>query len=88
MYSSETTIHRQTMFRKEGVLELEEDPEMAKYTKAIIDFNSMVWNKKKETISKETGKPLSLKDPIDMPVPSELEQFGQDLKAMHNLTAR
>ena len=90
MYSSETTIHRQTMFRKEGeeLKELEEDVEMTKYTKAIIDFNSMVWNKKKETISKETGKPLSFKDPIDIPVPSELEQFGQDLKAMHNLTAR
>jgi valyl-tRNA synthetase len=85
MYSSESTIHRQAMFRKE---ELEDDAEMTKYTKAIIDFNSMVWNKKKETISKETGKPLSLKDPIDIPVPPELEQFGQDLKAMHNLTAR
>ena len=90
MYSSETTIHRQAMFRKEEELEEveEEDAEMTKYTKAIIDFNSMVWNKKKETISKETGKPLSLKDPIDIPVPPELEQFEQDLKAMHNLTAR
>jgi valyl-tRNA synthetase len=66
----------------------QEDAEMTKYTKVIIDFNSMVWNKKKETISKETGKPLSLKDPIDIPIPLELEQFGQDLKAMHNLTAR
>ncbi len=89
MYSSETTIHRQAMFRKEEELkEIEEDAEMKKYTKAIIDFNSMVWNKKKETISKETGKPLSLKDPIDIPVPPELEQFEQDLKAMHSLTPR
>jgi valyl-tRNA synthetase len=90
MYSSETTIHRQAMFRKEEELKEveEEDAEMTKYTKAIIDFNSTVWNKKKETISKETGKPLSLKDPIDIPVPLELEQFEQDLKAMHNLTAR
>jgi valyl-tRNA synthetase len=86
MYSSETTIRRQAMFRKEE--EVEEDAEMTKYTKAIIDFNSMVWNKKKETVSKETGKPLSLKDPIDIPVPPELKQFEQDLKAMHNLTAR
>jgi valyl-tRNA synthetase len=61
---------------------------MTKYTKAIIEFNSMIWNKKKETISKETGKPLSLKDPIDIPVPSELEQFGQDLRSMHNLITR
>ncbi len=92
MYSSETTTtYRQAVFRK--VEELKEEveqknTEMTKYTKAIIDFNSMVWNKKKETISKETGKPLSLKDPIDIPVPPELEQFEQDLKAMHNLTAR
>ena len=85
MYSNETTIHRQAMFRIE---EGEEDAEMTKYTKHIIDFNSMVWNKKKETISKETGKPLSLKDPIDISVPSELEQFREDLKTMHNLLPR
>ena len=48
----------------------------------------MVWNKKKETLSKETGKPLSLKDPIYILVPQELKQFGQDLKAMHNLILR
>jgi valyl-tRNA synthetase len=85
MYSNEITIHRQAMFRTEE--EKEEYNGMTKYTKHIIDFNSMVWNKKKDTISKETGKPLSLKDPIDIPIPQELEQFGQDLKAMHNLTA-
>ncbi len=85
MYSNDITIHRQAMFRIE---EEEEYNEMTKYTKHIIDFNSMVWNKKKDTILKGTGKPLSLKDPIDIPVPQELEQFGQDLKAMHNLTAR
>ena len=89
MYSSETTIHRQAMFRKEEKEEeVKEDAEMTKYTKAIIDFNSMVWNKKKETLSKETGKPLSLKDPIYILVPPELKQFGQDLKAMHNLILR
>jgi valyl-tRNA synthetase len=90
MYSSETTIHKQALLRKEEELEEEEDEDaqMTKYTRAIIDFNSMVWNKKKETISKETGKPLSLKDPIDIPVPPELEQFEQDLKAMHNLTTK
>jgi valyl-tRNA synthetase len=85
MYSNDITIHRQAIFRIEDE---EEYNEMTKYTKHIIDFNSMVWNKKKETISKETGKPLSLKDPLEIPVPQELEQFGQDLKAMHNLTAR
>jgi valyl-tRNA synthetase len=54
-------------------------------TKAITDFNSLVWNKKKETISKETGKPLSLKDSIDIEVPEKLAPFRPDLEAMHNI---
>jgi valyl-tRNA synthetase len=77
IYSNET-IHLQPMFREE-----KPDPEMAKYTKQITDFNSMVWNKKKETI--KDGKPLSLKDPISIPVPAELAPFAKDLKDMHNL---
>jgi valyl-tRNA synthetase len=85
IYSNETSIHRQAMFRQEGEVK---DAEMAKYTKQIVDFNSMVWNKKKEMISKETGKPLSLKDPIDISLPPELVQFEQDLKEMHNLKAK
>ncbi|MDQ4101632.1 MAG: class I tRNA ligase family protein, partial [Thermoproteota archaeon] len=89
MYSSEFTFHSQALLRAEHPKERgQENAEITKYTKAIIDFNSMVWNKKKETISKETGKPLSLKDPIDISIPPELEQFGQDLRSMHNLTAR
>lgn len=78
MYSDKS-IHYQQL------PEVKEDPEFAKYTKAITDFNSQVWNKKKETISKETGKPLSLKDPIEIAVPDELGQFASDLAAMHNL---
>jgi valyl-tRNA synthetase len=66
------------MFRQEQA-----DPEMAKYTRQITDFNSMVWNKKKETV--KDGKPLSLKDPISISVPSELMLFAKDLKEMHNL---
>src|SRR3989442_7383625 len=77
IYSS-SSIHIQPMFREEMA-----NPEMLKYTKQIINFNSMVWNKKKETI--KDGKPLSLKDPISVTVPSELAQFGRDLKEMHNL---
>jgi valyl-tRNA synthetase len=57
-----------------------------KYTKSIMDFNSTVWNKKKETISKETGKPLSLKDSIEgITIPHDLDVFKEDLKMMHNL---
>jgi valyl-tRNA synthetase len=58
---------------------------MSKFTKQITDFNSLVWNKKKETT--KDGKPLSLKDPIDIVVPTELGPFKDDLKAMHNLTS-
>jgi valyl-tRNA synthetase len=78
---SDKSIHMEGMYRGEKA-----DPEILKHTKMITDFNSLVWNKKKETISKETGKPLSLKDPISIPVPAELEPFKQDLKEMHNLT--
>jgi valyl-tRNA synthetase len=81
IYSTKS-IHLQDMFRSR---EEKADPEMEKYTKQITDFNSYIWNKKKETISKETGKSLSLKDPIGVPVPTELAQFAEDLKAMHNL---
>jgi valyl-tRNA synthetase len=59
--------------------------EMRKYTQHIIDFNSRVWNKKKQTISRKTGKPLSLKDPIDVALPIELDAFKKDLCIMHNL---
>jgi valyl-tRNA synthetase len=77
IYSS-SSIHLQPMYREERA-----DLEMAKYTKQITEFNSMIWNKKKETI--KDGKPLSLKDPISVPVPLGLAQFGKDLKEMHNL---
>lgn len=79
MYS-EKSIHLQVMPAADGA-----EGEMAKFTKAISDFNSQVWNKKKETISPETGKPLSLKDPIDIPVPSDLAPFASDLVSMHKL---
>jgi valyl-tRNA synthetase len=51
-----------------------------------MDFNSTVWNKKKETISEVTGKPLSLKDSIEgVTIPHDLDEFKEDLKMMHNL---
>jgi valyl-tRNA synthetase len=78
---SDKSIHIHSMFREEMA-----EFEMTKYTKEIIDFNSLVWNKKKETI--KDGKPLSLKDPIDIAVPTELARFGKDLKEMHNLTGK
>ena len=51
---------------------------MNEYTSHIIEFNSKVWNEKKE-------KDLSLKDSIKIEIPKELEIFRKDLTAMHNL---
>jgi valyl-tRNA synthetase len=79
IYSSRS-IHLQPMPKPQS-----DDLEMTGYTRTIMDFNSMVWNKKKETISQETGKPLSLKDFIDITVPAELDLFKKDLQVMHNL---
>ncbi|MFQ5970098.1 MAG: valine--tRNA ligase [Nitrososphaerales archaeon] len=52
--------------------------EMTSYTKQITDFNSLVWNKKKE-------QGISLKESIKITIPSELEQFKKDLVSMHNI---
>ena len=79
MYSTKS-IHQQHMPQSQNFYK-----EMTRYTRPIIDFNSMVWNKKKQTISKETGKPLSLKDFVDIDVPADLELFKNDLQIMHNL---
>ncbi|MEM1655400.1 MAG: valine--tRNA ligase [Nitrososphaerota archaeon] len=53
----------------------------AKYTGAIIEFNSAVWRMKKE-------KGLSLKSPIEIEIPKELRPFERDLIAMHNIVRR
>jgi valyl-tRNA synthetase len=80
---SHGTIHLQELPSAEHYYHLEND--LTRYTRPITDFNSMVWNKKKETISKETGKPLSLKDSIRVSIPVELQVFEEDLRAMHNI---
>jgi valyl-tRNA synthetase len=54
-------------------------------TQSIVKFNSDIWNKKKETLSEITNKPLSLKDPIKTKIPVELELFKDDLIVMHNI---
>lgn len=59
--------------------------EMTSLTQKLVKFNSEIWNKKKETISSITNKPLSLKDPIKITIPIELESFSSDLIAMHNI---
>lgn len=80
IYSAES-IHLQRLPQSLGYY-----GELTKYTRSIMDFNSTVWNKKKETISEETGKPLSLKDSIGgITIPHDLDVFKEDLQTMHNL---
>ncbi|HXV50632.1 MAG TPA: valine--tRNA ligase [Nitrosopumilaceae archaeon] len=69
---SKTTIHKESQVEPESLVD------MSKFTKEIVEFNSKVWNKKKD-------KGLSLKDSISIAVPQSLDQFKKDLQAMHNL---
>src|SRR5438552_2634256 len=71
LYSAKT-IHN------EKFVEVESQEDWTKFTKEITTFNSDIWNKKKDMS-------LSLKDSIEIAVPSNLEPFAKDLKAMHNL---
>ena len=79
LYSSES-IHKQIFPKTNDLFK-----EFEKYTEKIIEFNSHVWNKKKNSINPNTGKPLSLKDSTRITVPTELIEFERDLKTMHNL---
>lgn len=79
MYNNES-IHGRILPELEGDYD-----DYSKYSRSIINFNSMVWNKKKSHISPETGKPLSLKDPIEVEIPQNLLPFEEDLKMMHNI---
>ena len=49
-----------------------------KLTSDIVDFNSKVWN-----IKKEKGVPLTAQ--IQIVIPKELKKVEKDLKAMHNI---
>jgi len=69
---SEKSIHTE----QQTVQESNED--LTSHTQAISEFNSKVWNEKKE-------KGLSLKDSIKTEIPKDLEIFKKDLVAMHNL---
>jgi valyl-tRNA synthetase len=51
---------------------------MLKLGTALTEFNSLVWNTKKE-------QGLSLRDPIGIKMPKTLKPFEKDLKLMHNL---
>lgn len=73
----------QELYSKESI-HLEQYPKtkwktnFSKLTKRLTEFNSLVWNKKKE-------KGLSLKDEIKIKIPGQLKPFEKDLKVMHNI---
>jgi valyl-tRNA synthetase len=69
---SEKSIHTEQQAKQES------NEDLTQHTQAISEFNSKVWNEKKE-------KGLSLKDSIKTEIPKELEIFKKDLVAMHHL---
>jgi len=72
------TLYSEDSIHKEKIPEAENVEDFSQFTQNIIEFNSKVWNDKKE-------KNLSLKDSIEFNVPESLQQFKKDLVAMHNL---
>jgi len=72
------TLYSKRSVHKENFPEADKVEDMAEFTKLITEFNSDVWNKKKE-------KGLSLKDSIEIPIPEKLQPFAKDLQSMHNL---
>lgn len=71
LYSNKT-IHNEKFIKEEDY------EDWTTFTKEILEFNSNIWNKKKEA-------GLSLKDSINIQVPTNLAPFAKDLQAMHNL---
>lgn len=69
---SENTIHKERFVQEENY------DDWTGFTAELVEFNSNVWNKKKEAS-------LSLKDSINIDIPPNLEKFAKDLQAMHNI---
>ena len=72
------TLYGKDSIHNEQLPKSEKQHQVNEHTSNIIEFNSKVWNEKKE-------KELSLKDSIKVEIPEELEIFRKDLTAMHNL---
>jgi len=72
------TLYSEDSIHKEKIPEVENVEDFLQFTQNVIEFNSKVWNDKKE-------RNLSLKDSIEINVPENLQQFKKDLVAMHNL---
>lgn len=73
-----TELYSKTSIHLEPYPEPKWKSDLKQLTKKIVEFNSKVWNWKKEI-------GLSLKDAVEIGIPKELKMFEKDLKAMHNL---
>ncbi len=71
-------MYSQDSIHKENLPDIENVDDMSEMTQLLSEFNSKVWNEKKQ-------KEISLKDSIKIEVPETLNQFKKDLIAMHNL---
>jgi len=69
---SDKSIHTEQQAKEES------NEDLTQHTQAISDFNSKVWNEKKEN-------GLHLPDSIKIDIPKDLEIFKKDLVAMHHL---
>jgi len=72
------TLYSDKSIHTEQQTKAESNEDLTQHTQAISDFNSKVWNEKKE-------KGLHLPDSIKIDIPKELEIFKKDLVAMHHL---
>ena len=72
------TLYSKNSIHKEQLPKMENMEDMTNMTQVIVEFNSKVWNEKKQNN-------LSLKDSIKIDIPENLNQFKKDLIAMHNL---
>ena len=72
------TLYSKNSIHKEQLPKMENIEDMTNMTQVIVEFNSKVWNEKKQNN-------LSLKDSIKIDIPENLNQFKKDLIAMHNL---
>ena len=72
------TLYSKNSIHKGQLPKIENIEDMTNMTQVIVEFNSKVWNEKKQNN-------LSLKDSIKIDIPENLNQFKKDLIAMHNL---
>jgi len=77
----DSTDGEESSIHTEKFPDVEWDESAAKLTQALTEFNSKVWNMKKE-------KGLSLRDEIKIEIPQELKPMEKDLTEMHKIKTK